>query len=276
MQIQIFLCQYIQNLDNNCQYIFILFYQYFFKQLNFHFFTIYFIYIYIYLYINTFYINNNYIYIKINKILILLIYLFQLITFQKKQNKVTIIFLQQTNINIQQLFTNVNQRFLDITEIRFCLHLLNQNILLQKYFQIPIFINLLKIKKLIITIGEGAYSIVYKVKRLSDQEEYALKKVKLQNLSDKEKENALNEVRILASIRSNNIVGYKEAFLDPSSNSLCIIMEYLNNGDLYQKISEHQKKGQYFQENEIWNILIQMIKGLKALHDLKIFHRDLK
>ena len=62
--------------------------------------------------------------------------------------------------------------------------------------------------------GEGAYSSVFKVKRHSDGQEYALKKVKLMNLSEKEKQNALNEVRILASIRSNNIAGYKEAFLD--------------------------------------------------------------
>ncbi len=40
------------------------------------------------------------------------------------------------------------------------------------------------------------------------------------NLSDKEKENALNEVRILASIAHPNIVSYKEAFIDDSSSSL--------------------------------------------------------
>ena len=49
-------------------------------------------------------------------------------------------------------------------------------------------------------LGEGAYSSVYHVKRINDSELYALKKVKMQKLSDKEKENALNEVRILASI----------------------------------------------------------------------------
>ena len=36
-------------------------------------------------------------------------------------------------------------------------------------------------------LGEGAYSTVYKVKRLVDNNIYALKKVKLLNLSDKEK-----------------------------------------------------------------------------------------
>ena len=34
-------------------------------------------------------------------------------------------------------------------------------------------------------LGEGAYSSVYKVKRLVDDQAYALKRVKLGNLSDK-------------------------------------------------------------------------------------------
>jgi len=69
-------------------------------------------------------------------------------------------------------------------------------------------------------IGDGAYSSVYKVKRLEDEEIYALKKVKMQNLSDREKENALNEVRILASINHPNVIAYKEAFIDDPSQSL--------------------------------------------------------
>lgn len=56
--------------------------------------------------------------------------------------------------------------------------------------------------------------------RIADGTEYALKKVKLQNLSEKEKQNALNEVRILASIRDNNIISYKEVFIDEQSSSL--------------------------------------------------------
>ena len=55
-------------------------------------------------------------------------------------------------------------------------------------------------------LGEGAYSSVYLVKRIEDGNEYALKKVKIMNLSEKEKENALNEIRILASVKNPNIV----------------------------------------------------------------------
>lgn len=68
--------------------------------------------------------------------------------------------------------------------------------------------------------GEGAYSVVYKVKRVTDGEEYALKKIKLLDLKEKERENALNEVRLLASIRHPNVVCYKEAFFEKKINVL--------------------------------------------------------
>ena len=45
---------------------------------------------------------------------------------------------------------------------------------------------------------------MYKVMRKSDKKIYALKKVRIiEGLSDKERENSVNEVRILASIRNN-------------------------------------------------------------------------
>ena len=59
---------------------------------------------------------------------------------------------------------------------------------------------------MVTSLGDGAYSKVYKVKRVRDGQYYALKMVALKNLSDKEKENAINEVRILASITHTNII----------------------------------------------------------------------
>ena len=56
--------------------------------------------------------------------------------------------------------------------------------------------------QIISKLGEGTYSTVFKVKRNIDNQIYALKKVKLLNLSEKEKENSLNEVSILASVKS--------------------------------------------------------------------------
>ena len=47
-----------------------------------------------------------------------------------------------------------------------------------------------------------------------------MKKVKLDSLSEKERENAINEVRILASINHPNVIQYKEAFVDEKTKSL--------------------------------------------------------
>jgi NIMA (never in mitosis gene a)-related kinase 1/4/5 len=58
--------------------------------------------------------------------------------------------------------------------------------------------------------------------------------VKIGKLTKKEIMNSLNEVRILASITHKNVIAYKEAFYDEESLSLCIIMEYANDKDLYQ------------------------------------------
>ena len=130
--------------------------------------------------------------------------------------------------------------------------------------------------EIISKLGDGSYSVVYKVKRKADDKIYALKKVRLLNLSEKEKENSLNEVRILASVRSTFVIAYKEAFIDENDQSLCIIMEYADKGDLYQKIVQFRKLKYLIEEVDVWRIFIQMTKGLKALHDLKILHRDLK
>ena len=125
-------------------------------------------------------------------------------------------------------------------------------------------------------LGDGAYSIVYKVRRKEDSNIYALKKVKLKGLSDKEKQNALNEVRILASVKSPFVISYKEAFIEEETETLCIVMEYADKGDLYQKILHLKKIGCLIEEIDAWKIFIQMVRGLKSLHDLKILHRDLK
>ena len=125
-------------------------------------------------------------------------------------------------------------------------------------------------------LGNGAFGSVNKVIRKSDRKEYAMKRVKLSQLEKKEKENALNEVRILASIDHKNIIGYKEAFFDDKSKTLNIVMEYADGGDLNSKIKEIKQKKLFFEEKQIWSTLIQILQGLNYLHKSCIIHRDLK
>jgi NIMA (never in mitosis gene a)-related kinase len=59
------------------------------------------------------------------------------------------------------------------------------------------------------TLGSGSFSEVFKVKRLTDGSLYAMKKVTLPLLSQREQQLALNEVRILASVRNEHVISYK-------------------------------------------------------------------
>lgn len=130
-------------------------------------------------------------------------------------------------------------------------------------------------------LGEGAFSQVFRVRRKSDGLYYALKKVKLHGLKDKEKAMALNEVRILASIQHPNVIAYKQAFLDLPSNTLwclsfSLVMEQAEGGDLLALIAGNKRRGTSVAEMQIWALFTDMLSGLKALHDMQILHRDLK
>lgn len=63
--------------------------------------------------------------------------------------------------------------------------------------------------KVISKLGEGVYSTVFRVIRIADKVEYAMKQIKLQKLTPHEKVNALNEVQLLAGIKSRFIISYK-------------------------------------------------------------------
>ena len=125
-------------------------------------------------------------------------------------------------------------------------------------------------------LGKGAFGSVTIVKRKEDQKIYAMKRVKIGRLSQKEKLNSFNEVRILASIEHKNIIGYKEAFFDDKSKTLNIVMEYADGGDLNTQIKEIKQKKLFFEEKQIWSTLIQILEGLNYLHKSSIIHRDLK
>jgi NIMA (never in mitosis gene a)-related kinase len=77
-------------------------------------------------------------------------------------------------------------------------------------------------------------------------------------------------------ISDESIVGYKEAFFDDETSCLCLVMDFMDDGDLYQKIVRYQKAGKLIPEKTVWEIFLPIVKALRVLHSKNILHRDLK
>ena len=89
-------------------------------------------------------------------------------------------------------------------------------------------------------LGKGSYGTVYKVKRVSDGNSYALKMVDLTSMNQRQREEAVNEIRIMASITSPFIIGFHEATIQ--DHKLCIVTDYAKLGDLSNLIARRKLK----------------------------------
>ena len=124
-------------------------------------------------------------------------------------------------------------------------------------------------------IGAGSYATVYKVQRKIDKQILVLKKIPFyQNENKANIEDAKNEARILKQLEYKYIVKCFDSFEE--NNSLNIVMEYCERGDLSSFLKEYKQKNKYLSENIIWKFFIQISLGLAYIHHHKILHRDLK
>ncbi|OHT15665.1 AGC family protein kinase [Tritrichomonas foetus] len=123
-------------------------------------------------------------------------------------------------------------------------------------------------------LGHGTYGSVFKARRESDGNVYAVKVVNLTQLNPKEIEDSLNEIRIMASFTSPFIIRFYEAFID--NKRLCIVSEYSRLGDLAHLIERRKRKNKPLLEETIWCYFLQLLEGLNTLHSSGVIHRDLK
>ncbi|KAK9805347.1 hypothetical protein WJX73_004555 [Symbiochloris irregularis] len=123
-------------------------------------------------------------------------------------------------------------------------------------------------------LGTGSYGKVFLVKRRSDGKLYAMKEGNISKMSQAERADALNEIRLLASVKHTNVIRYYEAF--SAGDNLYIIMEYASEGDLSAVIKSGRQTNVPLPEDALWRYLIMTCKGLQNLHEHKILHRDIK
>ncbi len=78
-------------------------------------------------------------------------------------------------------------------------------------------------------IGKGSYGTVYKASKIDNNTTFAIKKIKIDKLNHCEKKYVINEIKILASHNSDNLLTYFGVF--PNDYSIYIVTEYDINGD---------------------------------------------
>ncbi|KAH7648386.1 hypothetical protein FG379_000310 [Cryptosporidium bovis] len=123
-------------------------------------------------------------------------------------------------------------------------------------------------------VGTGSYGKAVHVKDISRGRDYVMKSIDISKLSENERKVAINEVKLLSSIRHPYIICFRESFVD--GNYLNIIMEYAEGGDLFQKVNTQKQLKNYLLEKQIVRWLTQALLGLAHLHSRKILHRDIK
>ena len=123
-------------------------------------------------------------------------------------------------------------------------------------------------------LGKGSYGTVYVVRSKLDMNTYVMKKMELNHLKENQQKECYQEVSILRKVSHPNIIKYYSSFLE--NESLCIIMEYAELGDLYTLIKHYKRHQKFFDEIILWRIAFEVLNGLDYLHSNNIIHRDIK
>ena len=120
-------------------------------------------------------------------------------------------------------------------------------------------------------LGKGSFGTVYLGVELANDRYVSLKKIPPEIKDDPQKINALsNEILISAGVDNENLV--KILDLTDIETDKYIVYEFCNGGDLRRYLRYFKR----FDERAVQYFMMQVLNGLKELHDKKIIHHDLK
>ena len=122
-------------------------------------------------------------------------------------------------------------------------------------------------------LGNGAYGKVRLYRDRNYKELlFAIKTLKKEGIPAYQFNLLKSEVNILSNLDHPNIVKYFGVFEDDWY--VHIVMEYLKGFDLYKIISLKKYTG--FDEKDMCEIILQLLKALSFIHSQNIIHRDIK
>ena len=125
-------------------------------------------------------------------------------------------------------------------------------------------------------LGEGHFGSVNLVISQKTNKLYAMKQIKSSMYKNQQEYLEVErEIKLLENLNHPHIVTYFSSFRE--NNDFYIVIEYINNGCLYDLMKKSIQQGTKIEEKKIWTLLIQSLGGLLYLHEnKKIIHRDIK
>ncbi|KAF4649924.1 Serine/threonine-protein kinase Nek9, partial [Perkinsus olseni] len=130
-------------------------------------------------------------------------------------------------------------------------------------------------------LGRGSSGLVSQVRRISDGAVFAMKDINLHadsGGSAEEANRAQREIGVLARLSklSPNIVTMVEAWTSDDNESLKIVMEFVDGGNLRDVLDEYKNKDIRLSKKTAREWLMQLGMGMAVIHSLNIIHRDIK
>lgn len=120
-------------------------------------------------------------------------------------------------------------------------------------------------------VGNGNFGCCWLVE--AGGEQFILKAIDISKMPAKQRDEAANEVKVLAKLRHPYIINFRESYVE--DGLLCIITDYAEAGDLY-KLIHLQRSICLFEESLVLRWFTQVCLALKHMHDRHVLHRDLK
>lgn len=129
-------------------------------------------------------------------------------------------------------------------------------------------------------IGTGSFGTCFKVQNKLTQKMFVWKAIDYGDLDEGKRKLLLSEINVLKLLNHPNIVKYYNHIINKATQSIYIIMECCEGGDLAALIKRCINEDCNLEEAFIWRTLYQLSKAIQRCHSFKrsltILHRDIK
>ncbi|KAF9955243.1 Cyclin-dependent kinase 10 [Mortierella alpina] len=121
-------------------------------------------------------------------------------------------------------------------------------------------------------VGEGTYGVVYRARDKRTGEIVALKRIRMERENDGLPISSLREIKLLKTLRHDNIVLVKEVAVGSDLDQIFLVMEYCEQD--MAALMDNVKTP--YTAAEVKCLMYQLLKGIEYCHDHYVIHRDLK